>query len=102
MPVSQILLPQIFKFNTIYVCIVYGAHVATTVLPTIVEVLFNPKYDLDQTERLVLCGFYGPYFVLPVIMIVDSYIRINKYLNVVVPTRTTNPTTATKKSAKIQ
>ncbi|GAA5817302.1 hypothetical protein MFLAVUS_010846 [Mucor flavus] len=81
---------------------IYGAHVATTVLPTIVEVLFNPKYDLDQTERLVLCGFYGPYFVLPLIMIIDSYIRINKYLNVAVPTRTTNPTTATKKSAKIQ
>lgn len=79
--------------------IVYGSHVATTVLPTIVEVLFNTKYNLDRTERLVLCGFYVPYFILPVVMVIDSSIRLNKYLNVTVPTPTI---TKTRKSAKIQ
>lgn len=75
--------------------VVYGSHVATTVLPTITEVLLNSKYNLDQNERLVLCGFYAPYFILPVIMVIDSSIRLNKYLSVTSPTKT-------KKSAKIQ
>ncbi|CAO3654226.1 unnamed protein product [Mucor hiemalis] len=60
---------------------IYGAHVATTVLPSLAEVLLNPNLKLDQTERLTLSAFYAPYFLLPLIMIVDLYIQVNKYLN---------------------
>lgn len=79
--------------------LVYGAHVATTVLPSLVEVLLNPELKLNQTERLTLTGFYVPYFILPIIMVIDSYIQINKYLNV---TTATTVTPTIKKSSKIQ
>ncbi|KAI9472249.1 MAG: transmembrane protein 6/97 [Benjaminiella poitrasii] len=59
---------------------VYGSHVATTVLPSILEVLLNPDLKLNQTERFILCGFYAPYFILPAIMLIDSFIRVNKYM----------------------
>ncbi|KAI7900312.1 transmembrane protein 6/97 [Cokeromyces recurvatus] len=61
---------------------IYGSHVATTVLPSILEVLLNPELKLNQTERLVLCSFYAPYFILPLIMLIDSFIRVNKYMKV--------------------
>jgi hypothetical protein len=61
--------------------LVFGAHVSTTVLPCIVEVLFNQDLALDQMQRLTLCGFYAPYFVLPIVMVIDSYLRINKLLS---------------------
>ncbi|KAI8984342.1 transmembrane protein 6/97 [Mycotypha africana] len=58
----------------------YGAHVATTVLPSVVEILCSPTFKLTQIERYILCAFYVPYFCLPVIMVIDSYYRINSYL----------------------
>lgn len=69
--------------------IVYGAHVATTVLPTIAEVLFNEALDLNTAERQTLFGFYAPYFILPLIITVDSFVRINNYLKVDVSTKKT-------------
>ncbi|CAO3648840.1 unnamed protein product [Cunninghamella blakesleeana] len=63
--------------------IAYGSHVATTVLPTIAEVLFNPTYSLTITERLTLVSFYFPYFFLPLIMLVDSYLRISSVLKTI-------------------
>ncbi|KAI8360817.1 transmembrane protein 6/97 [Blakeslea trispora] len=59
------------------------AHVATTVLPLLVEVLFNVAHKLDSVEKIVLCGFYGPYFALPCIMLVDSFLRINNRLGAI-------------------
>ncbi|ORX49896.1 hypothetical protein DM01DRAFT_1409346 [Hesseltinella vesiculosa] len=56
--------------------LVYSSHVATTVWPSLVEVLLNPAHDLTQQERYTLAGFYLPYFVLPLVMLVDSYGRI--------------------------
>ncbi|KAI8878087.1 hypothetical protein K501DRAFT_336980 [Backusella circina FSU 941] len=61
---------------------VYGAHVATTVAPLLAEVLLNPAYDLTQSERYILSGFYAPYFILPLIMVLDSSMRVHKYLTV--------------------
>ncbi|GAN04293.1 transmembrane protein 97 [Mucor ambiguus] len=68
---------------------IYGAHVATTVLPTIAEVVFNETLNLNTAERQTLIGFYAPYFILPLIMMVDSFIRINSYLKVDVSTKKT-------------
>ncbi|CAO0790683.1 unnamed protein product [Mucor circinelloides] len=68
---------------------IYGAHVATTVLPTIAEVLFNEALDLNTAERQTLFGFYAPYFILPLIITVDSFVRINNYLKVDVSTKKT-------------
>ncbi|KAG1171448.1 hypothetical protein G6F70_007034 [Rhizopus microsporus] len=59
---------------------VYGAHVATTVIPTIAEVMFNPKYPLVASERLTLFGFYFPYFLLPLIMAIDSCIVVHQQI----------------------
>ncbi|KAI8094889.1 transmembrane protein 6/97 [Gilbertella persicaria] len=59
---------------------IYGAHVATTVLPLLAEVLLNPEHKLNWTEKVILCGFYGPYFALPCIMLIDSFIRVNTTL----------------------
>lgn len=51
-------------------------------LPTIAEVLLNTELKLNQTERYTLLGFYAPYFILPLIMLVDSSIRVNGYMKV--------------------
>ncbi|OBZ90619.1 Transmembrane protein 97 [Choanephora cucurbitarum] len=59
---------------------IYSAHVATTVLPLLAEILFNTSHKLDSAQKVVLCGFYGPYFVLPCIMLVDSFSQIKSAL----------------------
>ncbi|CEP19199.1 hypothetical protein [Parasitella parasitica] len=61
---------------------IYGAHVATTVLPTIAEVLLNEKLNLSTVERHTLIGFYAPYFILPLVMLVDSFVYVNRYMKV--------------------
>lgn len=43
--------------------IMYGTHVATTVLPIIAEILFSTLLSLEQ--KLILFGFYFPYFAIP-------------------------------------
>ncbi|RCH96345.1 Transmembrane protein 97, partial [Rhizopus stolonifer] len=68
--------------------VVYGAHVSTTVLPTIVEVMLNPVHALDNKERWALFGFYFPYFILPLIMLIDSYIRIHQFISLSQKTKT--------------
>ncbi|EIE81260.1 hypothetical protein RO3G_05965 [Rhizopus delemar RA 99-880] len=60
---------------------VYGAHVTTTVLPTLAEVMLNPTYSLVSQERWVLFGFYFPYFLLPFIMLIDSYRCVNQSIS---------------------
>jgi hypothetical protein len=42
----------------------------------------NDTLDLTTTERHTLIGFYAPYFILPLIMVVDSFIRVNSYMRV--------------------
>ncbi|CAO3654273.1 unnamed protein product [Cunninghamella echinulata] len=63
--------------------VAYGAHVATTVLPTLAEVYFNPTFNLTISERLTLISFYFPYFLLPLIMLFDSYLRVSSALKTV-------------------
>ncbi|KAG1135689.1 hypothetical protein G6F37_012600 [Rhizopus arrhizus] len=60
---------------------IYGAHVTTTVLPTLAEIMLNPTYSLVSQERWVLFGFYFPYFLLPFIMLIDSYRCVNQSIS---------------------
>ncbi|KAI8081326.1 transmembrane protein 6/97 [Halteromyces radiatus] len=60
---------------------IYGSHVATTVFASLFEVLFNPAHVLTTNERYTLACFYLPYFILPVIMLIDSYLRISPILS---------------------
>lgn len=59
---------------------VYGTHVATTVIPCLAELLFNPNTALTLTERYTLCAFYLPYFVIPLTLVIDSYSRVSRAL----------------------
>lgn len=57
----------IFKKNWIRIpSILYGAHVATTVIPILAETLVS-TVNTDQ-EKLMLVGFYAPYFLIPFIL----------------------------------
>jgi hypothetical protein len=56
---------------------IYGSHVATTVLASLFEVLLNPAHALTSTERYTLSAFYLPYFVIPVVMVIDSYFKLS-------------------------
>lgn len=47
--------------------IVYGAHVATTVIPILAEVAFSS--ELTHQEKLVLCSVYLPYFLIPATLV---------------------------------
>ncbi|KAI9280689.1 transmembrane protein 6/97 [Sporodiniella umbellata] len=56
--------------------IIYGTHVATTVIPCISEVLFEASLELFQTIGL-LC-LYMPYFLVPLIAAVDSILIVHR------------------------
>eukprot|EP00123_Amoebidium_parasiticum_P006081 comp17136_c0_seq1/m.15928 comp17136_c0_seq1/g.15928 ORF comp17136_c0_seq1/g.15928 comp17136_c0_seq1/m.15928 type:complete len:156 (-) comp17136_c0_seq1:53-520(-) len=49
------------------VCVVYGTHVATTVLPIVADTAC--RRDRTTNEKAVLLGFYVPYLLLPVAMV---------------------------------
>ncbi|KAI7908132.1 uncharacterized protein BX663DRAFT_493083 [Cokeromyces recurvatus] len=62
---------------------VYGAHVMTTVIPCLVEVMFNQEYyGLTNLQRNCILFLYFPYFLIPLVGLVDSYIRITKVIKV--------------------
>jgi len=54
----------IYKTNWYRIpAIIYGTHVATTVWPILTEILLS--HTLGSLDKLVLCSFYVPYFVIP-------------------------------------
>ncbi|XP_059170334.1 sigma intracellular receptor 2-like [Physella acuta] len=59
-------------------CVVYGSHVATTLIPISAHILFydfsNEKHPSPRNlnERLTLLGFYFPYLLVPVLLVLDS------------------------------
>ncbi|KAI8967749.1 transmembrane protein 6/97, partial [Mycotypha africana] len=58
---------------------VYGAHVMTTVIPCLAEIYLNQKlFDLSDLQRNMLLCLYFPYFLIPLVGLVDSFIRIQK------------------------
>ncbi|KAI9496865.1 transmembrane protein 6/97 [Zychaea mexicana] len=70
--------------NSLYIrlpLIVYASHVATTLAPTLAELLYNPEYGLTDMERYTLCGFYLPYLIIPLMILIDSYVRISKVIS---------------------
>lgn len=59
--------------------LVYCAHVMTTVLPCLAEIALNTAaYGLEEYQRNIILMLYSPYFFIPLIGLVDSYMRITK------------------------
>jgi hypothetical protein len=57
----------LFRKNWIRIpSILYGSHVATTVLPILVETLLGNKNSTQ--EKLTLFGFYAPYLFIPLLL----------------------------------
>lgn len=53
----------------------------TTVLPCLAEIVFNQElYGIDDFQRKVILFLYTPYFLIPLIGLVDASIRITKKL----------------------
>ncbi|KAI7856555.1 transmembrane protein 6/97 [Circinella umbellata] len=70
--------------NSLYVrvpLIVYASHVATTMVPIIAELFYNTEFGLSQNEIWILFGFYVPYLILPLMILVDSYIRVTNAIS---------------------
>lgn len=56
----------------------------TTVLPILVEFIFNQeKYGLLDFQRNTLIFLYSPYFLIPCLGVIDSSIRITKRLRLI-------------------
>ncbi len=54
----------LFKKNWIRIPgIIYGTHVATTVVPLLSEFIFSSR--LDNTQKMTLSSFYFPYLLIP-------------------------------------
>jgi multisubunit Na+/H+ antiporter MnhE subunit len=61
--------------------IVYGAHVATTVVPILAELVLNQvKYGLSDFQRNCMLVLYVPFFLVPVLAVIDSSIRVTKMI----------------------
>lgn len=57
----------LFKKNWIRIpSIIYGTHVATTLLPILADTLTSAV--TTQQQKLVLFGFYFPYFLIPALL----------------------------------
>ncbi|KAI9028805.1 transmembrane protein 6/97 [Phycomyces nitens] len=63
---------------------IYASHVMTTVLPVMVDMWFNPEHNLSLSTIGVLYMFYGPYFFLPLAMLVDSYQKVASQISTAV------------------
>ncbi|KAI9275928.1 transmembrane protein 6/97 [Phascolomyces articulosus] len=60
---------------------VYASHVATTMVPIFAELFFNPGFGLSESEIWTLFGFYVPYLIIPLTILIDSYIRVSKAIS---------------------
>ncbi|ORX96193.1 hypothetical protein K493DRAFT_20635 [Basidiobolus meristosporus CBS 931.73] len=49
--------------------IIYGSHVATTLIPILAELFFNPYFEQTQEQRLMTAAIYLPYFVIPLLLV---------------------------------
>jgi len=58
--------------------IVYSTHVATTLIPILFHIYLHDfsqdeiKGPLTLSDRIILSGFYLPYFIVPLILLVDA------------------------------
>ncbi|KAG0748804.1 hypothetical protein G6F57_004858 [Rhizopus arrhizus] len=56
--------------------VVYGTHVATTVIPCLAEIAWGSKLNYFQTFGLL--SLYLPYFLIPLLAIIDSVITLHQ------------------------
>ena len=61
---------------TTYAFLVYGTHVATTVIPCLAEIAWGSKLNYFQTFGLL--SLYLPYFLIPLLAIIDSVITLHQ------------------------
>ena len=59
--------------------IIYGTHVATTMVPILTEFVFAEK--LTVTQKCTLFGFYIPYFLIPALLVYVMAISENPFHN---------------------
>lgn len=53
----------------------------TTVIPCLVELVFNQKlFGITTFQRNCLLALYFPYFLIPLLAVIDSSIRITQKL----------------------
>jgi len=50
-------------------CLVYGSHTVTTLIPILASILFE-KEDSNLDEKAILLGFYLPYLVFPLWLVI--------------------------------
>ncbi|KAI8985403.1 hypothetical protein BDB01DRAFT_759333 [Pilobolus umbonatus] len=60
--------------------IIYGAHVTTTVIPCLTELLFNSSYQLTSLQLPVLLSLYFPYFLIPLLATIHSSLYIYRLI----------------------
>ena len=66
----------LFKKNWIRIpSIIYGAHVATTVVPILFE--FAHMKIVTQEQKLMLLAFYAPYLLIPLLL--TFYMAVNPH-----------------------
>ena len=57
--------------------IAYGAHVSTTVIPILTE--FMESAELDLNQKLTLFGFYGPFLIVPLTLMIHMCVNDNLF-----------------------
>ncbi|KAK9716828.1 hypothetical protein K7432_006638 [Basidiobolus ranarum] len=49
--------------------IIYGSHVATTLVPILAELVFNPYFEQTLEQKIMTAGIYIPYFIIPLLLV---------------------------------
>mmetsp|Transcript_29138 Transcript_29138/g.38322 ORF Transcript_29138/g.38322 Transcript_29138/m.38322 type:complete len:162 (-) Transcript_29138:178-663(-) len=57
--------------------IIYGSHVATTMIPILSEILYSPEMTAGSTARIQLFCIYLPYLVVPLALVLTM--SFNEY-----------------------
>jgi len=63
--------------------LVYSSHVTTTTFVCLVELLFTKHKGLTDSQRNLLISFYLPYFLIPLVCMINSFSRIRTMENLV-------------------
>ncbi|EXX71258.1 hypothetical protein RhiirA5_272897 [Rhizophagus irregularis] len=61
--------------------LIYSSHVTTTTFTCLVELLFNEHGGLTNSQRNLLIFFYFPYFLIPLVCMINSFNRIRMVEN---------------------
>ncbi|RIA97577.1 transmembrane protein 97, partial [Glomus cerebriforme] len=61
--------------------LVYSSHVTTTTFACLVELLFTKYEGLTDSQRNLLISFYFPYFLIPLVCMINSFIKLRMMEN---------------------